>query len=110
MSKNTPSCAPPGTASSTTSPRQIISSTPRCCLAHAKISEEKTAVILPMHQDTLTMLEASTSRLAINVSRAGRLGFIAGGTDPATLNHRLEESKQLSYKTFNCRYADPLQQ
>ncbi|KAL5448070.1 hypothetical protein PMIN06_007283 [Paraphaeosphaeria minitans] len=39
MSKNTPSCAPPGTASSTTSPRQIISSTPRCCLAHAKISE-----------------------------------------------------------------------
>ncbi|KAK7181079.1 inosine monophosphate dehydrogenase [Paraphaeosphaeria sporulosa] len=55
------------------------------------------------------MLGASTSRLAINVSRAGGLGFIAGGTDPASLNNMLEESKQHSFETFDYPYADLLE-
>lgn len=41
------------------------------------------------------MLGASTPRLAVNVSRAGGLGFLAGGTDPTKLNEMLETSRQL---------------
>ncbi|KAJ4355786.1 uncharacterized protein N0V89_003807 [Didymosphaeria variabile] len=41
------------------------------------------------------MLGASTPRLAVNLSCAGGLGFIAGGTDPANLNKMLDESKRL---------------
>lgn len=56
------------------------------------------------------MLGASTSRLAINVSRAGGLGFIAGGTDPANLNKMLDDSKQASSKIFDGPHTNLLEQ
>ncbi|KAF2448350.1 inosine monophosphate dehydrogenase [Karstenula rhodostoma CBS 690.94] len=55
------------------------------------------------------MLGASTSRLAVNVSRAGGLGFVAGGTDPASLNKMLNESKQHPFEMFDYPYTNLLQ-
>jgi nitronate monooxygenase len=55
------------------------------------------------------MLGASTPRLAVNVSRAGGLGFIAGGTDPANLNKMLDESKQYPVDMFDYPHLDLLE-
>ncbi|KAJ4300660.1 hypothetical protein N0V90_002747 [Kalmusia sp. IMI 367209] len=41
------------------------------------------------------MLGASTPHLAVNVSRAGGLGFIAGGNNPQNLNELLHETTRL---------------
>jgi nitronate monooxygenase len=55
------------------------------------------------------MLGASTSRLAVDVSRAGGLGFIAGSTNPANLNKMLDESKQHPFEMFDYPYMNLLE-
>lgn len=41
------------------------------------------------------MLNASTPLLAVNVSSAGGLGFLAGGTSPSALDKMLQEARRL---------------